>query len=375
MKVIRSTKCTLKFASSKKKERLSVVLAEYSKVVNLFINYFWNNPSDANKTYLLKPIVDIPETWLSARLRKVAAREAIDMVNAVKERWKDKAVMPTHRGNRMYVSSTIADLIPSKNAHEFDAWLHLASIGDKIILDLPIRYHKHFNKYYLSGKRLNSYLITKDYVQFSFEIITSEKRSGTKAIGIDTGINALASLSNGKQYGLDIKNHIERVKRCKHGSNGQKKARRALKQYIDETVKEIFINENPDLIVVERLKYMGNKSKAKRLLAKNIRRSIGIWNWKYWLKRLQEHTELNRVSFRNVSPFYTSQACPRCGHTDRMNRNGEMFACLNCGHTDNADNNAAVNILLRFIMGPYGAHYKHDNLNELGFVPIFLKFD
>ena len=201
--------------------------------------------------------------------------------------------------------------------------------------------------------------------------MTKEKRTGTKAIGIDTGINALAATSTNNQYGLDIKSHIERVKRCKHGSNGQKKARRALKQYIDETVKAIFMTENPDLIVVEQLKNMGYKSKAKRLLAKSIRRSIGIWNWKYWLKRLQEHTELNRVSFRSVSPYKTSQACPRCGHTDRMNRNGEVFMCLNCGHVDNADNNAGVNILLRFIMGQYGAHYKQDNLSELGFVPSF----
>ena len=146
---------------------------------------------------------------------------------------------------------------------------------------------------------------------------------------------------------------------------------RALKQRIDEVVKELFNKECPDLIVVEQLKNMGHKSKARRLLAQSIRRSIGIWNWKYWLKRLQEHTELNRVSFRSVSPYYTSQTCPRCGHTERMNRNGEVFMCLACGHTDNADNNAGINILLRFIMGQYGAHYKHDCLEELGFVPIF----
>ena len=282
MKVIRSTKCTLKFSSESKKKQLNIVLSEYSKVVNLFINHFWNNQTDANKSKLLKPVVDLPETWLSARLRKVAAREAIDMVLSSKKRWGDKAKLPTHKGNKMYVSCTVADLIPSKNAHEFDAWIHLASIGDKVILNLPIRYHKHFNKYNNIGKRLNSYLITDKYVQFSFEIITKEKRTGTKAIGIDTGINALASTSTGVQYGTDIKGCIERVKRCKQGSNGQKQARRALKQRIDEVVKELFNKENPDLIVVEQLKNMGNKSKAKRLLAKNIRRSIGIWNWKYW---------------------------------------------------------------------------------------------
>jgi len=116
------------------------------------------------------------------------------------------------------------------------------------------------------------------------------------------------------------------------------------------------------LIVVEQLKNMGHKTKAKRLLAKNMRRSIGIWNWKYWLKRLQEHTELNRVWFRSVSPYYTSQTCPKCNHTDRGNRNGEMFKCLSCGYTNNADINASINILNRFLTGQYGVRYKQENL-------------
>lgn len=102
MKVIRSTKCSLKFSSSKKRNELSIILAEYSKVVNLFIDYFWNNPDNCSKAKLLKPIVDLPkDTWLSARLRKVAAREAIDMVTASKKRWGDKAKLPKHRGNKI----------------------------------------------------------------------------------------------------------------------------------------------------------------------------------------------------------------------------------------------------------------------------------
>ena len=76
----------------------------------------------------------------------------------------------------MYVSCTIADLIDSKESVEFDAWLHVASIGDKHIMDLPIRYHKHFNNLNLQGKRLNSYIITDRYVQFSFEIETLPKK-------------------------------------------------------------------------------------------------------------------------------------------------------------------------------------------------------
>lgn len=378
MRIIRSTKCSLKFNTSKKKSELNIILTEYGKVVNFFINSFWydldNIPS---KSKLLKPIIDLPIniTWLSARLRKVAAREAIDMVLATKERWKnnpEKIVKPQHKGQRMHVSRTIANLITSKSATKFDAWLHLASIGNKLILDLPIKYHKHFNKYNESGKRLNSYIITKNYVQFAFEIETGTKKEGLKCVGIDSGINALASTSSLNQYGKDIKENIERVKRCSHGSNGQKKARRALKQRIDEIVIELFNNENPDLIVVEKLKNLNKNSKVKRLLTKNIRRSIGIWNWKYWLKRLEERCELNRVSFRSVSPYYTSQTCPRCNHVDRGNRKGEIFMCLNCGYTNNADINAGINILNRFLTGAYGVRYKQENLINF---PSFSKFN
>jgi len=44
MKLIRSTKCSLKFSTKKKMDELLVILNEYSKVVNIFINYFWLNP-------------------------------------------------------------------------------------------------------------------------------------------------------------------------------------------------------------------------------------------------------------------------------------------------------------------------------------------
>lgn len=374
MKLIRSTKCSLKFTTSKKKLELNTILTEYGKVVNFFIQHFWSDLDNIpSKAQLLKPLVDLPETWLSARLRKVAAREAIDMILATKQRWEDKPtkmVMPVHKGKRMYVSCTIADLVPTKNnnylseeSRLFDAWLHIASIGNKIILDLPIKYHKHFNKYNNIGKRLNSYIITKNYVQFSFEIITESKKDGKSVIGIDTGINALASVNNGNQYGKDIKDCIERVKRCKQNSNGYKRAKNSLKHRIDEIAKEIIVKENPDLIVVERLKNMGHKTKVKRLLTKNIRRSIGTWNWKYWLLRLEAQCEINRVSFRSVAPYYTSTTCPACGQSDRGNRNGEVFLCLNCGHEDNADINAGKNILNRFLTGQYGARYK--NLDDV----------
>ena len=368
MKIIRSTKCSLKFATENKLNQLDGVLSEYGRVVNTFIDYFWNNDSKISKSKLLKPIVDIPDTWLSARLRKVAAREAFDMISSVKEvfssnkeqlnlsiqsiqskinslkkdtdnkqnrrkinnlycklkKLNNKYSMvqphkPKHKGNRMSVSCTIAELQPSKNA-KFDAWLHLASIGNKVIIDLPIQYHKHFNELNNIGKRLNSYIITKDYVQFCFEIETGEKKDVNMLVGVDTGINALASLSTGEQFGKDIKDCINRVKRCKVGSKGRRKASNALKQRICEVSKEVV--KKTDLLVVEKLKNMNNNSKLKGRLSKNIRSSIGNWNYRFWLDRLEQQSQINRVSFRTVLPYYTSQKCNQCGHISRMNRFG-----------------------------------------------------
>ena len=103
---------------------------------------------------------------------------------------------------------------------------------------------------------------------------------------------------------------------------------------------------------------LNNNSKLKGRLSKNIRSSIGSWQYSYWLDRLEQKCEDNRVSFRSVCPSHTSQKCCQCGHIDRGNRHGEIFRCLKCDHSGNADVNAALNILERFLSGPYGAAYK-----------------
>jgi len=104
---------------------------------------------------------------------------------------------------------------------------------------------------------------------------------------------------------------------------------------------------------------MNNNSKLKGRLSQNMRSSIGSWQYGFWLDRLEQQCERNRVSFRTVSPYYTSQTCPRCGHIDRMNRLGETFRCQRCDYSGNADVFAARIVLGRFITGLYGACYKH----------------
>ena len=412
MKIVRSSKCSIRFATNKKKEELQTILQEYGKVVNIFIEHFWKNGVVRN-TELLKGIVDIPKnTWLSARLRKVAAREALAMVGSAKavmecnkqmmsnsisaiestlkklkptnrklrrkinnlrvelkskkmrlQFWKP--TMPKHNDRSMSVSCTIAELQETKEAKGFDAWLHMASVGNKISLDIPIRYHKHFNELIKKGTRLNSYIISKDAVVFAFEIETGPKKVVKKLIGVDTGINALAALSTGELLGTNIKEHIARAKRCVYGSKGHKRASRALKQAMDEVAKQTV--SDTDLVVVENLKGISANTKLRGRLSSNMRSSIGKWNQRYWIGRLQSNCERNRVSFRSVSPYNTSITCSACGNVDRANRRSqELFECSVCAHAENADVNAAKNILSRFTTGKYGSCYKPENNDNLG---------
>ena len=347
MKVIRSTRCSVTEATRSKRLRVRQVLAEYGVVANQFIDKFWTRKW--SKKELLARNIEVPQTWLSARLRKVAAREAIDMVRAARERDGKWAKKPVHHGKRMHVSSTIASLSLKQEATNFDAWLHLASIGRGIRMNLPVKFHRHYHGLANDprARRLESYILTEDTVQLAFALEVEEPRREGPEFGLDTGINTLAALSDGTRLGTDIKPMVERIKRCRHGSKGQKRARRAIHQRIAEVAKEV-VSLNPRLVVAEDLILLSHGRTTHHRVSKSMRQSLGAWTYRDWLDRLRQACELNRVQFAQVPPAYTSQRCHVCGHTERGNRKGEEFRCRACGYTDQADVNAARNLLDRF---------------------------
>ena len=45
-----------------------------------------------------------------------------------------------------------------------------------------------------------------------------------------------------------------------------------------------------------------------------------------------------------IKPNYTSQQCSKCSHTEKSNRNGNIFKCKKCNFELDADLNASRNI-------------------------------
>jgi len=350
VKVIRSAKCSLKFATESKRERLRTVLEEYGRVCNFFIAKWWDNPPDKNK--IRKIDIEDCETWFTTRLMRAAAFEALAMILAIQNKDGKIGNMPMHNGKSMRVSDSA--IFQVSKSSSFDAWLHLHSLGNKLVFDLPIKGHQQFNKWFAKGRMMNSFLITEKYVKFSFEIETGPKKTEGRDIGIDTGIKSLATTSDGQKHGTNIESIINRINNCQHGSKHQRKLRQYLKDEMARIAKSITSEIDLKLIVVEGLKNMNHNTKKQRSLGKAMRKRLGTWVYRYWLTRIHEGCENNRVSFRSVSPYYTSQTCSRCGHVERVNRDKEKFRCRHCDYTDDADINAAVNILNRFTTGAFG---------------------
>jgi transposase len=319
MPIIRATKCTLKFATRSKRDMLRRVLDAYACVVNQFIARFWNDlpaKKDLNST-----VYSQVDTWLSPTLCQIAAREAVDMIRAARQRDGDAALLPVHKGKKAQLTQQVVK-IGEAATQEFDLWVTLSAVAaDRSIrLHLPVKKHRHWLRLERKGyRRLNGSILTQDTIQFSFVKEAEPLPQEGVALGVDTGINVLCSLSDGSQMGQEIKARIKRAKRCQWGSQGHKRALRALKQYICETAKQLFASRDFDVLVVEALSNLNHRTKQTRRLCKPVRRSIGVWNWRLWLKRLEQLAAENCVRLWRVSPQYTSQQCRACGHTSRGN--------------------------------------------------------
>lgn len=363
MKIQRSTKLSFKWLTARKKHRLREILAEYSRVCNVFIDMFWPNEEPPENKHLIADVLHRVPTPLAQRFVKEAAREAVALIRSVKCKpvrdtdepgiYDVTLTKPQHRGKRMVLASTCAEIQPGRGC--FDLWIRIKCIGGREEILLPTRRTKHYHKWANRGSRATTVIITEHGVQLSFEVETGPKLPQTQAIGVDTGMTALAACSDGTMHGTAIKDALESLDRKKFRSKAWFRAKRRIKHIIDTTAREV-VTKAP-VIVVEKLKGITLKTKApKRRLGLKMRRFIGRWNVMYWLGRIQAVTEEYRVSFRSVLAYHTSTTCSVCGHSDKGNRLSQSdFTCLKCGHKAHADLNASVNIGRRYTTGPYGA--------------------
>ncbi len=206
-------------------------------------------------------------------------------------------------------------------------------------------------------------------VSFKQDVPEIEKPNDA-VVGVDRGINVLATVTDGKRqlfFGGGHTNYVRHryaktraVIQKKKAQTGSRSTRRTLKRLsgrerrfmrnanhvisrrIVEFAKE---TENPT-IAVEAL---GGIRKGCKLRKKQ-RTDLNRWAFYELEQFIRYKAETVGMAVIGVDPKHTSQGCSRCGHTEKANRHKHRFLCKACGYELHADLNASRNIRLRGVL-------------------------
>jgi len=193
------------------------------------------------------------------------------------------------------------------------------------------------------------------------------------AIGIDLGITAFATLSDGTKYSAPnvfrrSEKRLARVQRKlsrkqKFSVNWRKQLRKVQKLHkIISDIRRDFLHrvttiicKNHAVVVIEDLNVKAMSVSAagtvenpgKNVKAKSgLNKSILDQGWGAFRRFLEYKLAWAGGTLIAVPPKHTSTSCSACGFSCSENRTSQAtFACVKCNHRQNADLNAAQNIL------------------------------
>lgn len=385
--MIRSTKVSIKFANKNKKDTLTQIIDEYRRVVSFFIDTLWS----LEKVPVLVPkdITDKCDTWLSARMKQCASKQASGIVRgtqakqhkrlyAIQKMIEDNRLEEAKKLQKIYdstlitkpsidnlemeLSSQIVSKVDMQNDTQFDGWITLTSIGNKIKLILPFKKTKHFNRLLNRGGMLTSGVrLSKRGASFAMKLPDAPTISDGSTIGIDIGQNACVSVSNGQVVECDPHGHTymsicKELARKKKGSKAFNRKQKHRDNFIHYCVNQINFDGAKN-VRIEKIRQLRTGVRVSRLLSG--------WSYKEVFDALRGKVETLGVQVTELSPTYTSQRCSKCGRVRKANRNGKVYKCDYCGLTMDADINAAVNISLPLPEIPKEVRLK--GLNKEGF--------
>ena len=200
------------------------------------------------------------------------------------------------------------------------------------------------------------------HISVSFNVQDCKDSDISNVVGVDRGINFVITTYNSKGKtsfvsGRKIKNTRGKYKALRTGLQKRQTAssRRRLKrignrenrwmQDVNHCISKALVLNNPKntLFVLEDL--TGIRSATESVKKKD--RYISV-SWSFYDLEQKIDYKCKKYGSRmiKVDPAYTSQTCPKCGHTEASNRHKDkhIFICRNCGYTSNDDRIGAMNL-------------------------------
>lgn len=197
----------------------------------------------------------------------------------------------------------------------------------------------------------------KFYLLSTCEVETPTPDDVEGVLGVDLGINNIASTSDGeKMSGSHVKSvrHRNRRLRAKLQKKGTRSAKRKLRS---RSGREARFSSNTNHVIAKRIVEMAKRTNRaialeqlkgirSRVRAKRPQRAT-LHSWAF--AELGEYIKYKAtragVPVVFVDPRNTSRECSCCGHIEKANRPSQaVFKCQVCGFAAHADLNASVNI-------------------------------
>ncbi|HEX3034246.1 MAG TPA: transposase [Thermodesulfobacteriota bacterium] len=179
-------------------------------------------------------------------------------------------------------------------------------------------------------------------------------RETKKYVGVDLGINRIATASNGVEFKTknlkQVRNHYLRVMASlqNKGTRGAKRTLRRLSgkegricNRINHIISKQLVaplNEG-DCIVFENLKHIRQRVR----LAKEQRRVLHGWSFGQLINFCTYKAVEKGNTVVSIGPRNSYRGCSRCGHVSWSNRKAQaLFRWVQCGFQHNSDLNAST---------------------------------
>lgn len=200
------------------------------------------------------------------------------------------------------------------------------------------------------------------HIPITYEISELKPSEVSNIIGIDRGLRFLATTYDSNEKSVFYNGNVVKQKRAHYKALrkqlqqvGTPSSRRRLKAIgqrenrwmrdVNHCISKALVESNPDgsLFVIEDLS--GVRSATKRVRIKD-RYAFVSWSYYDLEQKLSYKALRHHQLVEKVNPAYTSQTCPKCGHTEKSNRNKKLhiFCCKNCGYQSNDDRIGAMNL-------------------------------
>jgi IS605 OrfB family transposase len=212
-------------------------------------------------------------------------------------------------------------------------------------------------------------------VSLELEVADPTPEKHTQVVGVDVGIRYLAVTSttdnsctfySGKQL-VPKANHYARLKKRLQRKGTRSATRRLvqisgrerrLKQDANHVVSKRIAQQHPhSLIGLEDLTHIRERcirKKGKKASKKQRKANAAHSKWSFAeLQSMIAYKALLHESMAmKIDAHYSSQACPKCGHTCPENRpnKGLLFICQNCQYSLHADLVGSRNMTMRTLL-------------------------